>query len=89
MQATRPIHTKVQVIMTRLSPFPDDLTNVGCLRCGKALELLQPEKRCSDRLVGVCDSCGYWYVLDLSPGADEVVMVLLPDTRDFQYTEAG
>ncbi len=50
-----------------------------CLACEMALELHQPAVDLPDRVIGVCEGCGRWYLVELIPGLHEVVMVLLPE----------
>ncbi len=46
-----------------------------CPTCHDALTLHQPDVDHFDRLLGVCPTCGSWFLADLAPG----VMVRLPD----------
>jgi hypothetical protein len=61
---------------------PDDLESLGCLNCGSALELSQPDADSPERLLGICHSCcsqcGSWHVIS-ADDESEVVMVLLPE----------
>jgi hypothetical protein len=55
-----------------------------CLGCGSSLELHQPDGNAPQRLLGTCDSCGAWNLID----CDRALMVLLPDTDRFDNAEA-
>jgi hypothetical protein len=52
---------------------------VCCLNCGASLNLVQPKTEEPQRLVGTCDQCGCWYLLDWLPGTAEGLMLLLPN----------
>jgi hypothetical protein len=39
----------------------------------------QPDAGSPDRLIGICEDCRHWYLLDLMPDEGAAVMVLLPD----------
>ena len=36
-----------------------------------------------DRMIGLCETCGNWYLFDSIPGTDDAVMVRLPDADSF------
>jgi len=46
-----------------------------CLACGELLSIHQPDVNAPERLLGTCDACGAWHLVD----ADRGVTVLLPD----------
>jgi hypothetical protein len=64
--------------MLRFSTLPENSGGGRCINCGVVLELHQPDIGSPDRLVGICETCGSWFVIDLVPGTDEAVMFLLP-----------
>ena len=45
------------------------LTEASCLDCKDSLDIHQPDERNPDRLLGICASCGAWYLLEVA-GAD-------------------
>ena len=52
-------------------PFPGLLeagAAVPCLHCSSPLTLHQPDAESPDRLLGVCEGCKHWYLVDLLPG---------------------
>jgi hypothetical protein len=55
-----------------------------CLRCGAALELHQPDGDAPQRLLGTCDACGGWHLID----CDGSVVVLLPQAAALRDAEA-
>ena len=69
-----PVLLKMKRYLTR----PDDLGQVRCLSCDAGLNLHQPDVEFPDRLLGICEKCRCWSVLDLLPFENEVVLVLLP-----------
>jgi hypothetical protein len=69
--------------MVRFSTPHDDLSRIACLTCEIGLDLHQPDSGSPDRLLGICAGCQQWFILDLLPDADEAVLVLVPESRDF------
>lgn len=53
------------------------------------IALHQPDEGFPERILGVCRSCKYWFLLDLVPGKPEAVMVLLPDGGYFRTALDG
>ena len=58
---------------------------VPCLRCGVALQLHQPDDDAPQRLLGTCDVCGGWHLID----CEGSVVVLLPDAATLCDTDHG
>ncbi len=75
--------------VTGVSHCSGDAEWVCCLGCEHPLGLVQPESEDPSRLIGTCDECGRWYLLDWHPGAREGVMLLLPDHGVLLRTYAG
>jgi hypothetical protein len=69
--------------MVRFSTLLENSGGGRCITCDVDLDLHQPDIGSPDRLVGICEACGRWFVIDLIPGTDEAVMVLLPDGAFF------
>jgi hypothetical protein len=62
-------------------PFPGLLearAAVPCLHCSSPLTLHQPDPESPDRLLGVCEGCKHWYLVDLLPGQAAGCLVGLP-----------
>jgi hypothetical protein len=74
----------VPLTVATLSTRPRVLAEAPCLRCGAALQLHQPDDDAPQRLLGTCDACGGWHLID----CDGSVVVLLPDAAAFCDTEA-
>src|SRR4051812_35541212 len=68
----------VSLAVTRLSSHPEVPTEAPCLGCGSSLQLHQPDGDAPQRLLGTCDICGRWHLID----CDECVVVLLPDATE-------
>ena len=66
----------------RFSTLPENSGDGCCLLCHTYLDLHQPDCESPDRLLGICDQCGSWYLVHILPDADEAIMVLLPGGDD-------
>ena len=62
---------------------PNLPTGTPCLACGESLVLHQPDIKAPERLLGTCDDCGAWHLID----ADRGVTVLLPDADGLRDAE--
>jgi uncharacterized protein YbaR (Trm112 family) len=51
-----------------------DVSDVRCPKCQSPLDLHQPDSELPERLIGTCEDCIAWYLMDIAKG----VMVLLP-----------
>ncbi len=56
----------------------EDPVAAECLNCSSELTLHQPDMNTPERLLGVCESCKHWYLIDLVPDVSQGVMVWLP-----------
>jgi hypothetical protein len=75
--------------ITRISHCPDDPDWVFCLNCDNSLGLSQPESDEPERLIGTCQKCGRWYLLDWHPNSREGVMLLLPEHQILLHSLVG
>lgn len=50
-----------------------------CIRCSGPLNLIQPDSNSPERLLGVCEICDRWALIELRTGEPGAVMVLLPE----------
>jgi hypothetical protein len=64
----------------RLDGKLDDSKRVRCPACRDHLFLHQPDEECPDRLLGTCDECRAWFLID----AAGKVMVRLPDEAELR-----
>lgn len=56
-----------------------------CLACGDHLLIHQPDPESPERLLGTCDTCGSWHIMD----CDRSVTVLLPDADALRDASAA
>jgi hypothetical protein len=75
MVSAQPRIVPVPLTVVPLSPRAPVPADAPCLRCGAALQLHQPDGDAPQRLLGTCDCCGGWHLID----CDESVVVLLPE----------
>jgi uncharacterized protein YbaR (Trm112 family) len=52
-----------------------DLSAVVCPDCRDLLTIHQPDERLPDRLIGICDGCPSWFLIELNAAT----MLRLPD----------
>jgi len=72
----------VELIMVRLPSTSGGLSGLSCPHCDHPLELHQPDAAVPDRILGTCDGCKGWYLLDLLPTGTGAVMARLPEPAD-------
>jgi hypothetical protein len=89
MSPNRLLEVPVTLTMTRFSTFGEGPASVECMACGAPLDLHQPHVEIPYRLLGICEKCQHWYVLELAPGEDESVMVRLPVQGAFRDIRAS
>jgi hypothetical protein len=66
-----------------------DVTAEGCFtavcrKCGRPLELHQPDEGQPDHLLGTCAGCGGWHMIDAPPDQKEAYVVALPEFEQLQ-----
>jgi hypothetical protein len=67
------IHLALEII--RLRPGIDDLSDIDCPDCHAPMIIHQPDESLPDRLIGICDSCTGWFLIEAAAG----LIVRLPD----------
>jgi hypothetical protein len=72
--------TFVVMDLIRLPFHVDEPSNIRCGKCFEELDRHQLDIERPSRMLGTCDSCKSWYLIDLEEG----VMVLLPDGSDLR-----
>jgi hypothetical protein len=87
MAVRPPLTVPVHLTLTRIPALTEDVAQVKCHSCRHGLDVYQPETAFPDRLLGVCQACRHWYVIDLMPGQGAAVMVLLPPHGSFEKVE--
>jgi hypothetical protein len=73
----------VDLALIRFPTTVEGLSQLCCLGCGVPMDLHHPDAGFPERMLGTCDACRCWYLMDLVPGRPEAVMVLLPDGDHF------
>jgi hypothetical protein len=53
--------------------------SADCLNCSLPLSLSQPDFNSPERLLGICERCKHWFLIDLIPDLTEGVLSRLPD----------
>ncbi len=64
---------------------PEVPNDPRCLACGESLLIHQPDINAPERLLGTCDDCGSWHLIDW----DRAVAVLLPDADGLRSAEVN
>jgi hypothetical protein len=52
-----------------------------CLNCSFPLSLSQPNLNSPERLLGVCEQCEHWFLIDLIANQTEGLLCRLPDVE--------
>jgi hypothetical protein len=53
----------------------------NCLNCSLPLSLSQPDINAPERLLGVCEQCKRWFLIDVLRDMPEGFLFRLPDAR--------
>jgi hypothetical protein len=64
-----------------LLPFPrlpEVAVGLACPHCSSSLTLHQPDPESPDRLLGICEGCKRWYLVDFAPDQAHGFLVGLP-----------
>ncbi|SIO66062.1 hypothetical protein SAMN05444166_7944 [Singulisphaera sp. GP187] len=70
----------VAMDLVRLPLRFDECLDIHCEKCDEELERHQLDIELPGRMLGTCELCKAWYLIDLEGG----VMVLLPDESDLR-----
>ena len=84
MVSSEPRKIAVPLTVVPLSTRGRVPAEAPCLGCGSAPQLHQPDGNAPERLLGTCDACGAWHLIE----CDGSVVVLLPDATALCATEA-
>jgi hypothetical protein len=87
--ALPPAEATVRLRRAWSSTLPGDLAKIACQHCELPLDLHQPDAEFPARLLGTCDACHRWYVMDLVPDEQAVVIIALPDPDSFRNALAN
>jgi hypothetical protein len=77
----RPKLVSVNLDVLRFSEHVDRPAQVRCLNCSTALTLHQPDLNVPERLLGTCEKCKHWFLVDILPTTAEGVLLRLPDVQ--------
>jgi hypothetical protein len=79
LQPDRPIQRVSAHLAILRFPPPFDQVGSRCLHCSSQLSLHQPDPQSPERLIGVCEDCKHWFLIDVLSDVTGGVMVWLPD----------
>ena len=54
----------------------------ACLNCARELDVHQPDVQDPGRLLGTCEACHAWHLIEWDAGRPGRLVVLLPDLPD-------
>jgi hypothetical protein len=82
MKRDRPVKkVTANLDVLRFPSPPEAPTGANCLICFGSLTLSQPDPDSPDRLLGVCDRCKRWFLIDLILELGEGIISGLPDLQ--------
>jgi len=61
----------------------------SCLNCSCPLSLSQPDLDLPERLLGICEQCKHWFLIDMVPHEGEGTMVRLPEAQVIRSLSRG
>jgi len=70
----------VAMDLVRLPSQLDESSNIRCGKCFEELDRHQLDIDLPGRLLGTCESCKAWYLINLEDG----LMLLLPDEQELR-----
>jgi hypothetical protein len=63
---------------------PDEPVNVFCMECDHRVEIHQPDSELPERMLGTCEYCQTWYLVECDTDAGDAMLILLPDPSQFR-----
>ena len=74
--------TSISLALDRIHPNPvaDDVVEMACPRCHNCLSIHQPDEQLPDRLLGTCEECRTWFLINAAAG----VIVRLPNEEEME-----
>jgi len=82
MKPDRPLKSiSAELIVLRFPAINPDTISVRCVHCSTPLTLHQPDPGLPERLLGTCERCKHWFLMDLLPDQTNGVLVRLPDAQ--------
>jgi hypothetical protein len=67
--------------LLRFPASRQEAAGTECPHCTSLLTLSQPDPGLPDRLIGACEQCKHWYLIDTVPDMSEGTMLRLPDMQ--------
>ena len=56
----------------------DDVISIDCTGCAQSLDLHQPDAALPNRMLGTCEACQAWYLIEFSSEGTSAVILRLP-----------
>jgi hypothetical protein len=82
MEPQRPVQRVTANLEILRFPTPfESSVGANCLNCSWPLELSQPDLSLPERLLGICERCKHWFLVDLIPDQNEGIIARLPETQ--------
>ena len=77
--------TSISLALDRIHPsrVSDDAAGMACPRCHACLSIHQPDQELPDRLLGTCDECRTWFLINAASG----VIVQLPSEEELKRAQ--
>lgn len=74
--------------VTELEVSPDGFISPVCQKCRTELDIHQPQADDPNELLGTCNQCGGWYLIQVAPGGSEALLLNLPGVEFVRETLA-
>jgi hypothetical protein len=81
MKTDHPKKVSTSLNMLRFPSPSESRVETLCLHCASPLAIHQPDVETPERLLGTCESCKHWFLIDLVREWSEGVIVWLPDSE--------
>ncbi len=74
--------------VTEAQVSPDGYISPVCQKCQTELDILQPQADDPNELLGTCNQCGCWHIIQVAPGGTEAWVFNLPGVEFVRETLA-
>ena len=74
-------NVSMELVVLHFPMAVDHFRRAHCRNCDLPLFLSQPNLTSPERLLGVCEECGRWFVIDLITDQTEGLLWRVPDTE--------
>ncbi len=75
--AVKKVSAKLHIL--RFPLVVETPSRAHCLDCSEPLSLSRPDLQPPVRLIGICEQCRHWYLVDLVPDLSAGILCRLPD----------